>query len=33
MILKYIGEDIPNGFQWHKKSFEKTFEEYVNDIN
>jgi hypothetical protein len=26
MILKNIGEDIPNSFQWHKELFEKTFE-------
>jgi hypothetical protein len=26
MILKNINEDIPNGFQWHKELFEKTFE-------
>ena len=26
MILKNLGEDIPNSFQWHKELFEKTFE-------
>jgi hypothetical protein len=26
MILKNIGENIPNSFQWHKELFEKTFE-------
>ena len=26
MILKNLGEEIPNGFQWHKELSEKTFE-------
>ena len=26
MVLKSIGENVPNDLQWHKKLFEKAFE-------